>query len=260
MHPRIFPLPLKYPARAIPFYPVILYKYINLSRTQRIVFSGRIMNAAIDPSLHDDVRPALEPGEGLLWTGRPDPRRTARAKIGQALLGAVFILSFFLVYLSGLPADLEPYFDADSVPFSLRQAILFAGSLLTLYGVLLPVFAYRTAQRTVYAVTDRRVLSLTRGRPAKMVRYEDMQVPRLELSPDGSGDIQFNGKCLADGTEYQPRLQSFLGIRSAKSVYQLLLGSMPNADDDRTTYSAVQDYLELLFQGKRTLDKDPPRE
>ena len=217
------------------------------------------MNAAIDPTLHDEVRPVLEPGEGLLWIGRPDPCRTARAKIGQALLGAVFILLFFLVYLSGLPAA-GPYFDAYSVSFSLRPAILFSGSLLTFSGVLLPILAYRRAQRTVYAATDRRVLSLTRGRSVRAVRYEDMQVPLLDLKPDGSGDIQFNGKFRADGTEHQPRFSSFMGIKAAEGVYRLLLGRMSGADDGRIAYRAVQDYLELLFQGKRTLDEDPPRE
>jgi hypothetical protein len=219
----------------------------------------REMNTAIDPTLLDEVPPVLEPGERLLWAGRPDPFRTAWAKIGQALLGAVFILLFCLVYVSGLPAA-GPYFDVNSVPFSLRPAILFAGSLLIFYGVLLPVFAYRTAKRTVYAATDRRVLSLIRGRAVKAVRYEDMQIPLLDLRPDGSGDIQFNGKFRTDGTEHQPRFSRFLGIREAENVYRLLLGRMTGAEDGRTAYRAVQDYLELLFQGKRTLDEDPPRE
>jgi hypothetical protein len=217
------------------------------------------MSIAIDPTLHDEVRLVLEPGEGLLWIGRPDPCRTAWAKIGQALLGTVFILLFFLVYLSSLSAA-GPHFDAHSVLFSLRPAILFAGSLLTLYGALLPVFAYRTAQRTVYAATDRRVLSLTGGRSVRAVRYEDMQIPLLYLKPDGSGDIHFNGKYRADGTELKPQFKHFLGVGEAESVYQLLLGRMPGADSGRTAYRAVQDYLELLYRGKRTLDDDAPCE
>jgi hypothetical protein len=126
--------------------------------------------------------------------------------------------------------------------------------------MLLPVFAYRRAQRTVYAATDRRVLSLIRGHSVKAVRYEDMQVPLMHRRPDGSGDIQLNGKFLADGTELQPRFPCFLGVRDVESVYQLLLGRMPSADAGQTAYFEAQDYLELLFQGKRTLDEDPPRE
>jgi hypothetical protein len=217
------------------------------------------MNMTIDPSLHDTVRTVLEPGEGLQWAGRPDPWRAARERGGQALLGAVFILLFFLVYVSGLPAN-GLYFSPTSTPFTLRPAILSAGFLLTLYGALLPVFAYRTAKMTVYAVTDRRVLSLTWGRSARMVRYEDMMVPLLDLRPDGRGDIHFNGKFREDGTEHRPEVPRFLGVESPATVYQLLLGRMSGSRDGQTAYSAVKDYLELLLQGKRTLDEDLPRE
>ncbi len=213
------------------------------------------MNAVIDASVQDEVRPVLEPGECLLWAGRPDPLRSARTKIGQAIFGTVFVLIFSLAYLSCLPAG-KPYFGANSVPFSLSPAILAAGSLLTFSGMLLPVLAYRKALTTVYAVTDRRVLSLARGRSAKEVRYDDMRVPLLDLRSNGSGDIYFNGKFRADGTEHHPQFPRFLGVGEAESVHQLVLGLMQGAADGQTAHRAVQDYLELLLQGKRTLDED----
>jgi len=217
------------------------------------------MNTTIDPILHDEVRPILEGGEGLLWAGRPEPYRAVRAKIRQALFGVAFILLFFLVYVSGLPAH-DPYFGAASAPFTLLPAVLSIGSLLILSGALLPLFAYRTAKKTVYAVTDRRVLALTRGRSARMVRHEDMLVPLLDLRPDGRGDIHFNGRPFADGTENQLQFSHFLGVEAAGNVYQLLLGRTPGLGNSSTAYRAVQDYLELLLQGKRTLDEDLPRE
>ena len=217
------------------------------------------MSAGIDASLYDEVRPVFEPGERLLWAGRPAPFRTAREKIVQAMFGALFILLIFLMYVSGLFAS-GPYFGAASVPFTLRPAILSAAAFLALFGALFLLFAYWAAQRTVYAVTDRRVLSLTRGRPARMVRYVDMQVPLLNLRRDGSGDIHFNGKSRADGTEHQPQFPRFVGVGAAETVYQLVLGRMQDADDDATASCAVHDYLELLLQGKRTLDEDAPRE
>jgi hypothetical protein len=125
--------------------------------------------------------------------------------------------------------------------------------------MLLPILAYRRAQRTVYAVTDRQILSLTCGCQVKAVRYDKMQVPLLDLRSDGSGDIQFDGKFRFDGNKVQPRYLRFLGVGDAESVYQLLFGRMPVADDDQTSFRAVRDYLEVLFQGKRTLDDDTPR-
>lgn len=216
------------------------------------------MRASIDPSLRDQVRPVLDPGEILLWAGRPDPRRTARRKVVQALFGVLFLLLIILVYVSGVSAS-GSYRSAVSVPFTLRPAIIAACALFVLYGALLPVFAYWTALKTVYAATDRRVLTLVRGRSARMVRYEDMQVPLLEMRHDGRGDITFNGRFRADGTEYHPQFSHFLGIEAAGSVYQLLLGRMPGSDSGRTASPQVEDYLEMLLQGKRTLDDDASR-
>ena len=62
------------------------------------------MNTVIDPLLQDEVRPSLEPGEVLLWAGRPDPFRTAREKVDHVLFGAGFILLFFLANFSCIPA------------------------------------------------------------------------------------------------------------------------------------------------------------
>ena len=247
----------------ITFYPNIPYSIFRSATSNAIFFSyddpGRPVNAVIDPSLHDKVLPALEPGERLLWAGRPDPRRIAWTKIRQTLFGAVFLLLSILVYLAFLP-DTDLYFRAYSQPFSLRPVVIVAGFLLAFPGMLLPVLAYLRARRSVYAATDKRVLSLIRGCSVKAVRYEDMQVPLMDLRPDGSGDIHFNGKCRTDGTELQPQFPHFLGVGPAENVYQLLLGRMPGTDDGLTACGTVHDYLELLFQGKRTLNEDPTRE
>jgi len=218
-----------------------------------------LMNTVIDPLLHDEVLPSLEPGEVLLWAGRPDPLRTAREKVDHVLFGAGFILLFFLANFSCIPAA-GAYLGGAYAAIPLRPAILSAGALLTLYGVLLPLFTYRTAKKTVHAVTDRRVLSLIRGRSTRTVRYEDMLVPILDLRPDGRGDIQYNGKFRADGTEQRPQFPCFLGIEAAESVYQLLLGRMAGSDIGRTSGREVQDYLELLLQGKRNVNGDLPRD
>jgi hypothetical protein len=217
------------------------------------------MNAIIDPLLHDEVRPVLEGREGLLWAGRPDPPRTALANIGQSLTGAVFILLLFLVYISGLPSS-GPHVSTTSMVSVIRPGIYAMVSLLVLYGLLQPVFSYRTAKRTVYAVTNKRVLSLARGRLARSVWYEDMQVPLLELGSNNRGDIHFNGRVRADGTEHRPQFTHFLGIEDAGSVYQLLLGQMPGEQRGRAGEPVVEDYLELLFQGKRSLNEDLSRE
>jgi len=213
----------------------------------------------IDPLLHDEIRPVLEGREGLLWAGRPNSLRTALAKIRQSLTGAVFIVLLFLVYISGLPSS-GPHVSATSMVFVIRPGIYAVVSLLVLFGLLQPLFSYWTAKRTVYAVTNKRVLSLTRGRSARSVWYEDMLVPLLELGSDDRGDIHFNGRVRADGTEHRPQFTHFLGIEAAESVYQLLLEQMPDTQSGHAGEPVVEDYLELLFQGKRSLNEDLSRD
>jgi hypothetical protein len=214
------------------------------------------MNAMIDQQLLNEAKQSLEPGEEVLWTGRPEPFRLARAKIAQMLIGALFLLIFFLLYRSSLSAP-GTFVNAPSQSFALRPAILVSGSLLALYSIFLPVLAYRKARRTVYVATDRRIVSLNRRRLVQTLRYDDMHLPILNLNRHGAGDIWFSQLFSADATERRTGDLSFLGIREAEQVHRLVLGRMTEGADRQTAYRVVPDYLGLLLQGKRTLDDEP---
>jgi hypothetical protein len=214
------------------------------------------MKAMIDQRLPDEVKQALEPGEDVLWTGRPEPFRFIRTKIPQMLIGAVFLLIFFLVYRSSLSAP-GTFANAPSWSFALRPAILASGSLLVLYSILLPVLAYRKARRTVYVATDRRIISSDRRLLVQTLRYDDMHFPILNLNRHGTGDIWFSRQISADAIERRTRVLSFLGIPEAEQVHRLILGRMTEGTDGQTAYETVPDYLGLLLQGKRTLDDEP---
>jgi hypothetical protein len=192
------------------------------------------MKAMIDQQLRDEVKQALEPGEELLWAGRPEPFRLARAKIAQMLIGALFLLLFFLVYRSSLSAP-GARGNATSRSFTLRPAILMSGGVLTLYSVLLPVLAYRKARRTVYVATDRRVISLDRRRPVLTLRYDDMQqFPILNLNRHGTGDIWFFRQFSVDAAEHRIWGRFFLGIREAEQVHRMVLERMTRGADGQT--------------------------
>lgn len=213
------------------------------------------MNTTIDPLLLEEVLPLLETGESLLWASRPHPFWFARARIVQAFFGALFCLPFALAYLYGF-ADPGPSFNASSMHFLLHPAVIATGILFTLTVVCLPVLAYRSALRTVFAATDRRVLSIIRGSSDRSMRYDDIQAPFIDLTAAGVGDIRFQGKLPADGRERPPRPLHFLGVRDAENIHRLILKRLPGFDDGKTAYGEVQDYLELLAQGKRTLDDE----
>jgi DUF1707 SHOCT-like domain len=90
-------------------------------------------------------------GERPLWIGHPHPR-------SQLSAPDIFVLPFalFAAFLFGTGVLVVPW------PLTLLMLLLFVGSLQMLVGRF--VFPSRRRRRTIYAVTDRRVISLLRRR------------------------------------------------------------------------------------------------
>ena len=106
------------------------------------------------------VNNQLDPGEGVLWTGAPDPGRLAISSIPAMVFGvpftgfAIFWISMAYSTTAGAsrPAGPLALFPLFGLPF-----LLVGLGMLTA-----PLWAYLAAGRTVYAVTNRRVLILSR--------------------------------------------------------------------------------------------------
>jgi hypothetical protein len=98
---------------------------------------------AIDPAL-------LEPGERLLWSGRPNALRYMQARSGiSTILGlATLVMSEFLMN-AGRDGRILPWIGM--IVFIVAIALLLA-----------PLLLVWRARLTDYAVTDRRVLIVTR--------------------------------------------------------------------------------------------------
>jgi hypothetical protein len=216
------------------------------------------MNGSIDPLLHEEVRPLLEPGEVLLWADRPDPLRFARARIVQALSWALLFLLLVLVLYPGR-AGSGVTVNAALLSLFVRPAAMTAGVLLMLSSMLLPVLAYRKALRTVFAATDRRVLSLSRAHPVLNMRYSDMQAPVLDLLSVGAGDIRFRRSGPDDSTRSEIGQLHFRGVKDAEDLHQLVLKRLSGPADGGIAYGNVPDYIDLLARGKRSLNDDPFR-
>lgn len=153
-------------------------------------------NAAYTSDLPMPLREALEverePGEQILWTGQPDPLRSVGAEWGMFLF-AIPWTAFALFWESM----------AVGVSFSPKMAsaqpmgwvfVLFGLPFIGVGVAMLasPFAAMARARQTVYAVTDRRILFLTKkgkGRESRCVvpsYVGDLQ--RTERG-DGSGDL-----------------------------------------------------------------------
>ena len=219
-------------------------------------------------SPQDTLYPWLETREELLWAGRPDPLRMARARIGFAIAGLAIIL-----FLSLTPLRL--YF----TPFSLHagdaqaasnqgdihfaEAIPFSLFLAGIVLVLMPFVAYYYAGRTTYAVTGKRLLMVRKdmlGILVKAARYDAIEAPIVNQRFGATGDIFFFRKAnMSQNGPGQSPLTRFLGVREAEKVLQLIRSQLPTSGEKQELAEPIQDYLQLLVQGERQLDEGNDR-
>jgi hypothetical protein len=216
------------------------------------------------PSLHEVLYPWLESREELLWAGRPDQIRMARARIWIALAGLVVI---FLVSLTPLRQYFLPFSPniAEALPYSQSdirfiEAIPFSMLLIGIVLVLQPFAAYYYAGRTTYAVTGRRLLMVRKdmlGIMVKTARYDAIEAPILNLSSGDTGDIFFVRRSSIPEVGRGPSpLTRFLGVREAEHVHQLISNRITVSINGQAMTEPVQDYLDILVRvGKRLDDK-----
>ncbi len=186
----------------------------------------------------------------------------ARARIGLALAGLAVVLILSLTplrqYFTPFPPNTGEELSYSQGDIHFAEAIPFSMFLTGLALVLQPFAAYYYAGRTAYAVTGRRLLMVRNdmfGILVKTARYEAIEAPILNLRSGGTGDIFFFRKASIPENGRGPSpLTRFLGVQEAEHVHQLIRSRLPVSDDGQAQAEPVQDYLELLVQGKRRLD------
>lgn len=126
-----------------------------------------------------ELKPHLLPGETLRWWARPGARRRVLRPRVLALAGAwsFFLLFVFAAMLRGLPPP----------------AVALAGNLLLVIGLVggtRVLGGYRAARRSLYAITDRRLLLLEPDDADDDLRLRSLaleQVRPRELRLHGGG-------------------------------------------------------------------------
>jgi hypothetical protein len=164
------------------------------------------------------ARAALEPGERLVWADRPDPQVLARARLPQlirGLLGLAVIAGFlWLSFIPNWPGG------ARGLLLSLFIAV---ATLYALWLLAAPWIARRAALRTVYAVTDRRLLVLEDWPLKRHRAFAPAELDDTLVAPaaQGRGSVIFVNRKLpwwrrsAGGTY---RIEAFYGIAEAQQV------------------------------------------
>jgi hypothetical protein len=127
------------------------------------------MNPTLSASLSALLAREMRSGERLLWSGQPDARRA--------------MLKPFAFYLFAVPwTAFSLSWETIAVRMAFTGAPPLVGIIMTLFGLpfvviglammAAPFSANRTARRTIYGVTDHRLVELISGRTLKVRSVE----------------------------------------------------------------------------------------
>lgn len=173
--------------------------------------SAASATAQLPPDLARRLSEELEPGEELVWSGQPVPARAARAGRPIAVFGIPWTL-FSLYWVWGA-SQASVVFALFGLPF----VAIGIGMLAS------PWLFARRAAASVYAITDRRVLTvLASFRSGHELRSflpgELGQLRRVE-HPDGTGDVILAMESRRDGEGGRQAVAvGLLSVRDPKAV------------------------------------------
>jgi hypothetical protein len=176
----------------------------------------------VDNRDQDLIGHAMRPGERLIWSGRPVSFKShVLQSVPMALLGIPFFAAgaIWVAAFSGMAHS-----GADSSGFGSLFALLGVPFLLIDLALFLaPVWAMRRAVRTVYAMTDQRVVIGTReGRAFNSWPFSDLGDVKCNCGNDGVGSVLF-GVAMRGGRRGAAQIQAgFRGIADAQSVAEQL--------------------------------------
>jgi hypothetical protein len=135
-----------------------------------------------DPQLQLQLQPYLQPGEKILWTGKPDPSRL----IGR---GDAFMIPFSLMW-----GGFAVVWEAGVIGFGAPFFFMLWGIPFVVVGqyFIWGRFVYKRwdRRRTVYGLTSQRVLIL-RGKSLQSVFLNDLPNINQTARIDGSGSLEF---------------------------------------------------------------------
>jgi hypothetical protein len=179
----------------------------------------------IPRQLQQELDRELAPGERVLWSGQPLPKRYTRGSWAAVLFGipwtafAVFWTCMAFFGTRAIPGDhamamgFRWFFPLFGVPF-----ILIGLGLLSS-----PWWGRRKAAGVLYAITDRRVLISEPGwrgaRAVKSFEPEELQTLERTEQADGSGDLIFSRRSWRDRHgDHRATAVGFIGLPRVREV------------------------------------------
>src|SRR5262245_50840528 len=189
--------------------------------------------------------PWLEPGERVVWSGKPDPRRFALKRGLWPFLMGIFLLSVAAFLLGmGLFERGPPIRGPEAASWRRLQFVMtfyfaFIGTSSGIPGLVFaagPVWLWSRARQTTYALTDRRVVIDTTGpRPRRQsILLEHVRFIELRPTSRGLGDVIIQETMRPSLDGWGPRGEGFIGIADAARVEQLLRAAIEATFSSRT--------------------------
>jgi hypothetical protein len=179
-------------------------------------------------SIPDQLAGRMEPGERLIWWDRPIPALLAWREVNVGLLFGFMFFAFSIFWISMASRGPGP-FALFGVPFVGFGA----------WMVSAPMRAYLRAGRTIYGLTDRRVITLT-DRSAISRPLEHLHFIEDEAFADGSGHVLFVREVQPmpfmgfNGLPLVERRGGFVGVPEANRVFRAVRAAMEERRGSRS--------------------------
>jgi hypothetical protein len=179
------------------------------------------------------VRTWLDPGERLIWSGKPHPVRYALRASGFTFL---FGIVFATISGVGTWAALRSPASASGTPFALLPfTFVLIGSAL----ILSPFWQFWRGTRASYLITSKRAVIDIPGPFARRTSVPLDQIRFVELRRSGSGfgSVYFKETASRAGDNTHLRRDGFIAAPEADRVEQMLRRAMEQASGPRRAVS-----------------------
>ena len=170
----------------------------------------------------------LRARESLVWNDVPNARRAAIAAVPETLTPGIALVGFAFLWTIGAYGAAVSTTTASSQISSPARGSLILALVLLVAGLLnfaRPLWVYRRALRTVYAVTSHRVMIIRGKRSSSVDSLDPAEIfdVKCRERQDGSGDVMIS-------TNFSVRTRNtlarrrwwFYGVPSAKEAAHLV--------------------------------------
>jgi hypothetical protein len=170
----------------------------------------------IEPSL-------LDPGEELIWSGRPTPIWLAIRRGWWFLLFGALLVGSYITFLVAPPAHLPTQAAA--------RAIHTWGAIVGIGLLLFGAWLWRRGAQTTYLLTNRRVVVDTAGPMARRmsIPLEHLRFMDLRSRLFGPADLAFNETRVFGIEGWGPRREGFMALPDAAHVERMVRAAIERA-------------------------------